>query len=272
MTAVISPTKAAPTVTADDILAAHFTLADVPGDIHTIQRDGAEGWSSANTHPVLSLLRWTTTDLSQAALDLDAVLDTFRAEGRGFDWMTGPLCAAAGLPALLEERGFIPPALEIAAMVRPLQRGERIDGAEVSGYRIELAASDDPRVWQVMAQGFDVPEDVGGIYHRAYVTASDLQRTEVHAAMDVSGGDIAAVGYLSWIGDGATALLRVSATAPEHRGRGLYRALVLRRLAIAAERGARAVVVHAYSERSRRALAELGFVDAGQLMLHRWRP
>jgi len=64
----------------------------------------------------------------------------------------------------------------------------------------------------------------------------------------------------------------VAATLPKARGRGIYRALIKRRLADAAKSGRKLAVVHAYSSGSRGALAELGFETAGELLLHRWRP
>ena len=271
MSAASSRKPAPNAVTADEVLAAHFTLANVPGAIEAIVLDGASGWTSPNPHPVLSLMRWTTPDPAQAAADLDTVLERFRPERRGFDWMTGPRCAEAGLTELMAERGFVPPALQVAAMVKELGP-ECLDAEEaVDGYRICRAPDDDRQAWQLMASGFDVPEEVGEAYHRAYVTASPHQRTDVYKAETTSTADIAAVGYLSWIADGANVLLRVSATAEQHGGKGLYRALVLARLAEAARRGARRAFVHAYSEWSQRALAQLGFSEVGRLQLHRWR-
>lgn len=80
---------------AEEVLASHFTLVAEPDAIEPITLDGADGWTSPNPHPALSLMRWTTADPEVAATALDQVVDRFRAEGRGFDWMTGPRCAAA---------------------------------------------------------------------------------------------------------------------------------------------------------------------------------
>lgn len=270
---VATASRPAPvTVSGDDVLQAHFTLVDLPGAIETLVLDGASGWTSPNPHPVLNLMRWTTTDPDRAAADLDAVLHRFRAERRGFDWMTGPRCAEAGLPALVEERGFVAPAMQVAAMAKEITSDDADGEEELVGFRICKETTDDRQVWRLMAKGFDVPDDVGEVYHRAYMTASPLQRSDVYTAEVSSTGDVAAVGYLTWIGDGTTVLLRVSATAEQHRGKGLYRALVLARLAQAARQGAKRVFVHAYSEKSERALAAVGFSKVGRLQLHRWRP
>lgn len=258
-------------ISAEEVLASHFTLVAEPDAIEPITLNGAEGWTSPNPHPALSLMRWTTTDAEVAAEALDQVVDRFRAEGRGFDWMTGPSCAEAGLISLLEERGFIPPPLQVAAMVKhiePHQAPQDPDGVEIR----MVDDLTDARIWGVMAKGFDIPDDVAGIFHNAYAIASDRQRTDIYAAT-VDGGDApVAVGYLSYIGAGPSVLLRVSCTLEGNRGRGIYTGVVNRRLHDAAQQGRTQAFVHAYSDESRRCLEHLGFHSAGTLQLHRWRP
>lgn len=130
----------------------------------------------------------------------------------------------------------------------------------------------DGRIWGAMATGFDIPDDVAAIFHDAYATPSKLQRTDIYAAA-VDGSDVpVGVGYLSYIGDGPSVLLRVSCTLEGNRGRGIYTSVVNRRLHDAARQGRTQAFVHAYSEESRRCLEHLGFHSAGTLQLHRWRP
>ena len=272
MTLAKEPSRGVPDVSADEILVSHFTLVAQPGAIEPIVIEGAEGWTSPNVHPVLSLMRWTTEDEATAATALDNVLDRFRIEGRGFDWMTGPRCAQAGLLPLLESRGFIRPPLQVAAMVRHLEPSET---PPVPPDGIHIWKVDDPadgRIWSVMAKGFDIPEDVAAIFHNAYANPSKLQRTDIYAAA-VDGSDtLVGVGYLSYIGKGPSVLLRVSCTLEGSRGRGIYSAVVKQRLHDAARQGRTQAFVHAYSEDSRRCLEHLGFSCAGLLQLHRWRP
>jgi len=256
-------------VSAQDILASHFSLSEIPREITPFDQPGVEGWTSANPHPVLSIGKWTTTDPQHAAEALDAVMQPLRAAGRGFDWMTGP--QDHGLLPLLEERGFLQPALSISAMVKQIAADETPD--DPAGLTTQMIAGRrDDDVAQIMSEGFDIPEDVGRMYHNAYVTPSALQRTDVYTATVTGSDHPMAIAYQSYIGDGPLVLLRVAATLPEARGRGAYRALIRRRLADAALQGRTYAVVHAYSQGSQTALSDMGFATAGTLELHRWRP
>jgi GNAT superfamily N-acetyltransferase len=263
-----------PGTSAQEVLESHFTLKPLDGAIDPVVTEGAEGWTSPNPHPVLSIMRWTTADPDTAAEALTTVLERFRAEGRGFDWMTGPRCAEAGLLPLLEEAGFIRPPLHVTAMVRTIPPGTTPElPAAPDGLQIlRVENPEDSRVWRVMAEGFEVPHEVGEIFHRAYMTPTSRQNSEVYAVSETGSDVPVAVGYQSYIGDGRSVLLRVSTTLEPFRGRGIYRALVARRVHEAARRGRDRVFVHAYSGESRRALSEMGFADVGTLQLHRWRP
>ena len=271
MTASATLEPQATLASAETILAAHFTLISQPGSVDHIDIEGVGGWTSSHPHPALSLIRWTTSDEAKAADALAEVLTLFREKGQGFDLMTGPACAANNLLPLLEARGFIKPPLQVAAMAKhiephtlpPCPTGMEIRKIEDFG---------DSRVWETMAAGFDVPSDVGHIFHAAYMAPSHMQTSEIYAA-SLDGSDTpAGVGYLSYIGDGPGVLLRVSATQEEYRGRGIYRALVARRLFEAAARGRTQAYVHAYSDGSHKALLDMGFTNVGTLQLHRWRP
>jgi hypothetical protein len=254
---------------AEEILASHFTLVAMPGAIDMIALDGADGWTSPNPHPALSLMRWTTDDPETAAAALDQLQQQFQEKGHGFDWMTGP--HSAHLVPLLYARGFIDPPLHVAAMVRDIPADFDVpvpDGIEIR----KVADRGDMRVSDVMSRGFDVADAVGAIFHNAYLTPSPRQTSDVYAAY-LDGNDTpVGVGYLSYIGDGPSVLLRVSSTLEDYRARGIYRALVQRRLVAAARKGRTQAFVHAYSTESQRALLDLGFLCAGILQLHRWRP
>lgn len=271
MTLVKDRPEGLASVTADEILASHFTLIAQPGSIDPVKIAGLDGWTSKNPHPVLSLIRWTTDNPDTAAAGLEQIVGRFREMGRGFDWMTGPRCAQNGLLPLLEGHGFIAPPLEVAAMACPIT--PHAEPTPPKDIRIwQVSDAHDGRFWNIMARGFDVPDDVAAVMHHAYMAPSPLQRSELYAAALGDSEEPVAVGYLSYIGDGPSVLLRVSSTLEDSRGHGAYRALVTRRLYEAAQQGRTQAFVHAYSPGSKHILTELGFATIGTLQLHRWRP
>ncbi|MEL6957315.1 MAG: hypothetical protein AAGL89_00020 [Pseudomonadota bacterium] len=252
-----------------DVLESHFSLTNLPGLIDTVTFDGASGWTSPNPHPVLSLMRWTTSDDKVALEALTETISFFREKGRGFDWITGP--ESEHLVPHLQERGFLKPPLPVGAMVRALDWP--VESPDLNGFDIvKWDDPDDLLPSDIMSAGFEVPDDVGAIYHKAYMQPTQLQRSDIYVAVDVQTSCPVAVGYLSYIGEGPSVLLRVSSTLEDYRGRGLYHALVQRRIADAARAGRRMAFVQAYSDDSRRALVDLGFECAGDMLLHRWRP
>ena len=258
-------------VTADDVLRAHFTLSSLKGAIECIDLDGASGWTSPNPHPALSLMHWTTDDRETAATSLDTVLDRFRKEGRSLEWMTGPECDAAGLVSLLGERGFNSEPMHIAAMSKTLGPMDIDNGVEgVRTFKVEEKNCED--MGRVMARGFSVPDDVGVAFHRAYVTDTDSQSSDVYAAFLDGKVDAAGVGYLTYLGESNNALLRASSVLEPARGRGAYKALVQHRLQDAATQGCDEIFVHAYSKGSRECLTNLGFRTLGGLSLYVWSP
>ena len=262
---------AAETVSADEVLRAHFTLTSIEGALECIQLDGAEGWTSPNPHPALSLFRFNSLDPTRVGEALDTVLARFVKEGRPVEWMTGPNCVAAGFDSLLTSRGFDPQPMQVAAMSMNLRHEESF--VPTAGAKASLVGEADAiDLGRVMAKGFSVPDEVGEIYHQAYLTATDLQRSEVYGAWVDGIDEPVGAGYLTYLDNGKNALLRASSVLENARGKGAYRALVERRVADAAARGCREMFVHAYSKGSRECLSNIGFRTLGGLSLYHWSP
>lgn len=269
-TATLEP-KGLEAVTADDVLRAHFTLNSIDGQLECIELDGAEGWTSPNGHPALSLMRWTTTNKAKAEEALDTVLDQFRSTGRQLEWMTGPDCDDAGITPLLASRGFAADPLPVAAMSKRLFDGD----IEVPSDNVKTWLADDSNtaaLGKVMARGFSVPDEVGEIYHNAYLTPNALQRSTVYGANLPESDEPVAAGYLTYLNDSSNVLLRASSVVESARGNGVYKALVHHRLYDAAKAGYKEAFVHAYSKGSRECLTGLGFRTLGGLFLHSWKP
>jgi GNAT superfamily N-acetyltransferase len=76
--------------------------------------------------------------------------------------------------------------------------------------------------------------------------------------------------YLVYLPDSPIVLLGGAATLPEHRGRGIYSALVAKRLADARSDGRSAAVIQAVRSTSAPIAAKLGFREICGLELYSW--
>ena len=115
---------------------------------------------------------------------------------------------------------------------------------------------------------FSVPDEVGEIYHHAYLSATTLQSSDVYAVKLKKSETIVGAGYLTYLGNSSNVLLRASSVLESARGNGAYKALVTQRLRDAAARGCNEAFVHAYTKESRECLIHLGFRTLGGLSLH----
>ncbi len=86
-----------------------------------------------------------------------------------------------------------------------------------------------------------------------------------------AGGVVVSAGWVRFPGGTDFATLWGGATLPEWRGRGIYKALVLRRARLAAERGRRYLEVDA-SDDSRPILERLGFRAVTRTRPYVWSP
>ena len=76
--------------------------------------------------------------------------------------------------------------------------------------------------------------------------------------------------YLVYLPDSPIVLLGGAATLPEHRGRGIYSALVAKRLADARADGRSAAVIQAVRSTSAPIAAKLGFRELCGLEFYAW--
>lgn len=199
--------------------------------------------------------------------EADAVIDQtlagYREQGIRFRWTIGPDSAPADLGARLRDRGLEPEIVlglacatdelgaELPSEVRSDVMVEPVDDANVVAFT------------EVMAQGWGM--DPGPLLelHRR-ILATETERFPMHLARF----------HGQPAGAGVTALLPRSAflmgavVLPEHRGRGLYRALVAARAQHAAARGITLATSHARATTSAPILRRLGFREVCELTMY----
>lgn len=199
----------------------------------------------------------------EADARIDATIAEYRALGIKFRWTIGPDSAPSDLAERLRTRGLRPEttwgvALAIADTTPPWPEGvtvEPVDESNVEAFT------------EVMARGWEMEPAPLLAFHRR-VLASARERLPMQLARwHGEPGGAAAVSMLP-----RSAYLMGAVVLPEHRGRGLYRALVAARLRHAAARGTTLATSQARQDTSFPILRRLGFRAVCELTVLSERP
>jgi GNAT superfamily N-acetyltransferase len=186
---------------------------------------------------------------------IDEELEHFQKLGRRFEWKVHEFDRPAGLKALLEARGFGCTEPE-AFMVLPTQAWNREDRVP-AGVRLEPVVSDRGLRDVIALQSDLFGEDFGWLFEN-YARA--LRTTPPRAAMygAYAGDETIGTGWIDFPENTAFAELHGGAVRPDYRGRGVFSALVARRLRDAQARGYAFIAVDA-APMSRPILERQGF-------------
>jgi GNAT superfamily N-acetyltransferase len=189
------------------------------------------------------------------AAPIDEELGHFQKLGRRFEWKVHELDRPAGLKALLETRGFSCTEHE-AFMVLPTQAWSRASRVP-DGVRLEPIVNDRGLRDVTALQSDLLGEDFGRPFEN-YACA--LRTTPPRAAMygAYAGNDTIGTGWVDFPDNASFAELHGGAVRPDFRGRGVFSALVDRRLRDAKARGYEFIAVDA-EPMSRPILERQGF-------------
>ncbi|MFD9741301.1 GNAT family N-acetyltransferase [Umezawaea sp. NPDC059074] len=197
-------------------------------------------------------VEWTSLDAARA----DAVIaaQVARFQGAPWEWKHYSYDSPADLPARLTAAGFIP------------EPSETLLVAEIADLRLDSTPPEGVELVPVVDQaGADalvaVHDEVFGGHHAAVgelVLGSDPATLTAVVAM--AGETPVSAARVEFHHGTEFASLWGGGTLPQWRGRGVFRALVAYRAALAAERGFRYLQVDATSD-SLPILRRLGFVD-----------
>jgi len=187
------------------------------------------------------------------AADADAIIDRtiaeYRALGLVFRWTIGPDSRPHDLGARLEARGLV--RHEVLGMCRET-RGAALTG-EVEVERVTMDRVDE--FTAVMTTGWGMDPAPFHAYHRAALGDPE-RRHRLFLARDDSGRAVGAAGTVLFE---KSAYLIGAVVLPEHRKRGVYRALTDARLADAAALGRALATTHARAATSAPLLERRGF-------------
>lgn len=235
----------------DAIESTLFIFPAVPGLVHDLGIPGLRGRVTKISHPVANL----AGNAMFSEREADALIAKVRQRyGQlAFGWVTGPSTRPADLPRRLEAAGFA--------------HAESLAGMALTDLSTPIAVNPKARVWEatfeeareqneMMARAYGLPSEVMRFFNEL-LGANDQIRSRLYFAG--IGDEPVAWSYLTYLPESPIVLLGGAATLEEHRGHGLYTALVAKRLADARIDGRTTAVVQADRATSAPICAKLGF-------------
>lgn len=236
----------------DAIESTLFVFPAVPGLMHDLGIPGLRGRVTKISHPVANI----AGNAMFSEREADALIAKVRQRyGQlAFGWVTGPSTRPADLPRHLEAAGFT--------------HAESLAGMALADLSTEMAVNPEARVWEatfgeareqneMMARAYGLPSEVMRFFNELLDAAADQIRSRLYFAS--IGDEPVAWSYLTYLPESPIVLLGGAATLEEHRGHGLYTALVAKRLADARSDGRTTAVVQADRATSAPICAKLGF-------------
>jgi GNAT superfamily N-acetyltransferase len=228
---------------------------------------GVRGRVTDLSHPLANLVGMANIATEDVAATLKIVRNRFSSGRKAYGWVTGPLTrprdlgerlVASGLKKIDEMAGMTLTDLAVPIAVDP-----KVEIREGTLHEAQAAS-------EMMGRAYDMPEEVARFFNVLLaMTDSKVKNRGYFAYVD---GRTEPVGwsYLVYLPDSPIVLLGGAATLPEHRGRGIYRALVAKRLADARADGRSAAVIQAVRSTSAPIAAKLGFREVCGLEFYAW--
>lgn len=219
--------------------------------LRTLAQPGIRGHMSGIAQPLTNLVGAAGPRATIPESSIDAACTDFARANLPFLWLLGPYTPEAtserlrkrGLAGFQQLRGLATSELEL-----PRSSAARIREARPNEQDLFGAA---------LLDSFELDREVVEFLARYYFFAPTL-RTRNYLAFVDGHSDPAAVASSVYDPDVPVVILAIAAVKAQFRGRGLYRALVQRRLADASADGCVAAVVHAQPA-SARICCRLGF-------------
>jgi len=228
---------------------------------------GVRGRVTDLSHPLANLVGMADI----APEDVDATLKMVRSRYSGgrkaYGWVTGPLTRPHDLGQRLVAAGLVK-ADEMAGMALTelgvqLAADPQIEIREATLHEAQAAS-------EMMARAYGIPEEVARFFNVLLAMTDSKVKNRGYFAYVDGGDQPVAWSYLVYLPDSPIVLLGGAATLPEHRGRGIYSALVAKRLADARADGRQAAVIQAVRSTSAPIAAKLGFREVCGLEFYAW--
>ena len=228
---------------------------------------GVRGRVTDLSHPLANLVGMADIAPDDVDATLMMVRNRFSRGRKGYGWVTGPLTRPRDLGERLVLSGLTK-ADDLAGMALtdlavPIAVDARIEVREATLHEAQAAS-------EMMARAYDMPEEVARFFNVLLaMTGSKVKNSGYFAYVD-GGTEPVGWSYLVYLPDSPIVLLGGAATLPEHRGRGIYSALVAKRLTDARAHGRTAAVIQAVRATSAPIAAKLGFREICGLEFYAW--
>ncbi|MEX0762716.1 MAG: GNAT family N-acetyltransferase [Dehalococcoidia bacterium] len=258
------------TALADVIETSLVRLPTLPGQLDYIQAPGVEGMISDTSSGLINMVGAARLTTGNANTVISTVKELYRSRRQSFDWWVGPNSTPRDIGGRLIDAGF--------RLTEPASAGLAITDLSVPinvnpAVLVRRATVDDSAdVNSVLAQGFGTSPHVWAVATAATLRAPGEFKSAVYVAY-IDGIDIAVgAAHLVHVPGRPIALLAAAATLPAHRGKGVYTAMVARRLADARANGADAAVIQADPNTSAPVCLKLGFRHLCTQQIYEWTP
>ena len=240
----------------------------LPGEVDPTPFPGLTGRESGMvSHDFANRVGLARLDARGANAAIAAVRDHFGRRGLEFGWAVGPSSTPDDLRERLERAGLRRRVQLVGMALETVQARE----PDVRGIHVrESKADEHATIARLIARTFEWPADVCEVFARAYERSRAAGRLQAYLA-EVAGEPIA-FAYLAPTEHPRVALLGGAGTLTAHRGRGVYAALLERRIADAAALGYAVAITQAIRETSAPLARKRGFRELCAIDVYRWQP
>jgi GNAT superfamily N-acetyltransferase len=250
----------------DAIESSLFAYPAIPGLTAEIGINGLRGRMTDLSHPLANLCGMADLSERDADATIAQVKGRFAKERKAFGWVTGPSTRPRDLDRRLTSAGLQP----IAHLAGMAAATDLTVSANDSVRITQVDTDEQVRETEMMGRAYGMPAEVAALFARLVSTGPGMKSRAYFAYAD--DGAPVAWSYLVYLRDSPVVLLGGAATVPEARGRGIYSALVKRRLADARADGREAAVIQADRDTSAPICAKLGFRELCSLEVYGWMP
>jgi GNAT superfamily N-acetyltransferase len=228
---------------------------------------GVRGRVTDLSHPLANLVGMANIAPDEVDATMKMVRNRYSRGRKAYGWVTGPLTRPRDLGERLVASG-LSKADEMAGMALtdlavPIAVDPAVEVREATLHEAQAASA-------MMARAYGIPEEVARFFNVLLAMSDGRVRNRGYFAYVDGGSEPVGWSYLVYLPDSPIVLLGGAATLPEHRGRGIYSALVAQRLADARADGRTAAVIQAVRSTSAPIAAKLGFREICGLEFYAW--